>query len=232
MRFGVLYASVLLAASISCIWATPIVVNRGTPIKGRDLSSSATEVHSFVARGADPHPPTPKRIPNGMGPAGFADTTVGEVISFRFTTMISGADEGEMKEKARRFMLLALPDVKFPQIQGSYKESEEAKSQPESSKESITFKVTVKMSNGLVLEYDGYMMNARYVPQGRPWVKAVPKPPKGKFWENDPLVTDVVKLGGSLWIGDSLEYPTLNADQWALTAGILKKAGIKMPSGS
>ncbi|KAF9058736.1 hypothetical protein BDP27DRAFT_1403798 [Rhodocollybia butyracea] len=48
MRLTVPYASVLLVASLSCIWATPIAVNRNTLIQKRSESDSSTRATTIL----------------------------------------------------------------------------------------------------------------------------------------------------------------------------------------
>ncbi|KAF9062172.1 hypothetical protein BDP27DRAFT_1484098 [Rhodocollybia butyracea] len=119
MRFTVLYASVLLVASLNCIWATPIAVDRNTLQRRSDsgLNTRATEISSVEARSLDINGLSARADEAGSaskeGESSAPKPLVPQTISFfNFMTPVEPSKLQLMTERAGRAIERANPGIK------------------------------------------------------------------------------------------------------------------------
>ncbi|KAF9062171.1 hypothetical protein BDP27DRAFT_1428213 [Rhodocollybia butyracea] len=133
MSFTRPYASILLAASISCIWASPIAVDRDTlrehsgPSEARGLgfnhglSARGHDGPSSLSSGSSEKTVTPDFTIKENQPGGQAQEKLyrepvsyetGQVSKIVFITMLDGVMMDEMRAKARQVIMSAFPNVK------------------------------------------------------------------------------------------------------------------------
>ncbi|KAF9070912.1 hypothetical protein BDP27DRAFT_1362159 [Rhodocollybia butyracea] len=154
MRFAVPYASFLLVASFSCIWATPIVVNRDTLIQRRSESDLGLKIGSLEARGVGP---------SSMAQEAISESRKAVISDFLFISMVLEPNPEKVKEAVRELIERGLRRTGvrgeiFSPVEGFEKLPAEVfkKFPGKSSQVEFTFNLTYKLKR---VSYSGILMD-------------------------------------------------------------------------
>ncbi|KAF9069361.1 hypothetical protein BDP27DRAFT_1402685 [Rhodocollybia butyracea] len=238
MLFTIPYASVLLVASLSCIWATPIAVNRDTLTQQRsesDLRSRVMEIGSLEARGlgfnslsarGDVHA-IHGRADRGEPMGARQPKAVKDFKFVRRVYPVTAVDSGNVASEVENFLGRALPYVIIPSHQTLSEWYQKHADALPASEDYFIVEFIFKLDN---MEYQGVLVN----PLKRPEEDGIVTETRGILYKERSRVYPPPPL--SLMPGDqlrplrlmvlNLEYKPVYTGYWITAFTFTKKINL------